>query len=589
MRFASLAVLAIGLLAIPATGRAQSGAPDPSRSYFVPEAGPTTAPITGLAAAQRFRACPANDGGSSLPQSARIRIVLRDAAGAPLANVAVGDVCVLLNGGTAEQGFAGAGADSIVANSAYNVSPLCPDLRCIPADAPTDANGVTWITFAGADPATPGVALRNPNRKWGHYDSDIPVFALGVRLEGRLDDGAAAGSYTLRVKSFDHAGGLGAVANQGEAVTLTDFNAIANGLGDTGPLAYWHDFDSSGSVTLTDLNAITAHLTHDCAVPIDDGCGAGGAAASVAGGGAGAIRHCGADASGRPAALSDGSLLESIARTSGAITGGVIPVWFHVIHCGTAGDVSDADLDAQIAVMNDHFSGRDYAGVRVPDADSTGYSFFRAGVTRTDNAAWFTMTPASDAEAEAKWALHADPGTGLNLYVCAPGDRYLGWSSFPWDLAAHPALDGIVLHYECLPGGALAPFNLGGVATHEAGHWLGLLHTFEGGCHPDSLCATAGDEVCDTPAEVSPTDGCPTTPKDSCPASAGLDPIHNYMDYSDDDCYTQFTPGQDARMDAMVTLYRASLWPAAAPAARAAAAAAGIASSALAAPAPALR
>lgn len=110
---------------------------------------PRDRPLRG-SAARLFRACPANDGGSSLPQSARIRIVLRDASGP---------------------------------------SPLCPGLRCVPADAPTDANGVTWITLAGADPATPGAAQRNPNREWGHYDSDIPVYALRVRLKGRLDDG----------------------------------------------------------------------------------------------------------------------------------------------------------------------------------------------------------------------------------------------------------------------------------------------------------------------------------------------------------------------------------------------------------------
>ncbi len=84
------------------------------------------------------------------------------------------------------------------------------------------------------------------------------------------------------------------------------------------------------------------------------------------------------------------------------------------------------------------------------------------------------------------------------------------------------------------------------------GHWVGLYHTFQGGCGSD--CTTTGDLVCDTPAEQTATSGCPSG-KDTCPA-AGLDPIHNYMDYSTDICYTQFTTGQDARADFMMSTYR---------------------------------
>jgi len=113
-----------------------------------------------------------------------------------------------------------------------------------------------------------------------------------------------------------------------------------------------------------------------------------------------------------------------------------------------------------------------------------------------------------------------------------------------------------VIHYGSLPGGYLSPYNLGGTASHEVGHWVGLYHTFQGGCDGGN-CSGAGDLVCDTPGEGTATSGCPGN-KDTCP-EAGLDPVHNYMDYSTDICYNNFTPGQDSRADFMMSTYRPAI------------------------------
>jgi hypothetical protein len=274
---------AIGVVCgVLAAAPAVAGIPDPSNSFYVPQAGDpdpagalggkdTNAPAAlfeGSNAFRFFRACPNNDGGASLPNNARIKIVLRDINNNPIPNVAAADICVLFNGGTPAQLFSGVGADSVIANSQWNTAPLCPDVRCLSADGPTNAAGITFITFTGAGPNAPGVGLRNGLRKWGHYDTKLPVYALGFELPGRMTSvDPTPGTYTLRIKNFDWTGGLGAVFNQGESVTATDFNGVANGIGINNVISYWRDFDYSGAVATADFNIISQHVTHDCDTP----------------------------------------------------------------------------------------------------------------------------------------------------------------------------------------------------------------------------------------------------------------------------------------------------------------------------------
>jgi hypothetical protein len=258
-----LPVLLVALASAPA----RAGVPDLNNSFFVPQTGTVATPTEGTVAVRLFRQCPNNDGGAMLANNARIKVVLRDENANPLAGVAAEDICVLLNGGTPAQGFGGVGADSVIANSTWNTDPLCPDLRCIAADAPTDAIGVTYITFLGATPGSPGVATRDPNRKWGHYDTELPVFALGFKLSGRLTTGSANGTYTLRIKNVDSMEGLGPELNEGEAVTAADFTAMAWHLSISSPISYWLDLDSSGTVNSPDFNLVVGHLNHDCNTP----------------------------------------------------------------------------------------------------------------------------------------------------------------------------------------------------------------------------------------------------------------------------------------------------------------------------------
>jgi len=222
----------------------------------------------------------------------------------------------------------------------------------------------------------------------------------------------------------------------------------------------------------------------------------------------------------------------------------------HVITRGSGfanGDLSEATIRNQIRVLTESFSGGT-GGAASP------FAFQLAGVTRTTNAVWFEQMAVNfTVELEAKRALKRGGPNVLNIYT-VDGGPYLGFAYFP-DIvndAQFSVLDGVVLDWRSLPGGTFALYSEGDTAPHEVGHWLALLHTFDGGC------SAKGDLVADTAAERSPAFNCPIG-RDTCTASSrpGVDPIFNFMDYSQDSCMFMFTAGQVERMQAAWAAFRA--------------------------------
>jgi hypothetical protein len=220
-------------------------------------------------------------------------------------------------------------------------------------------------------------------------------------------------------------------------------------------------------------------------------------------------------------------------------TGGVVNVYFHVINKGTGtsnGDITSQMITDQMTVLNNAYA-------------NTGWQFNLVSVDRTTNATWYTAGNGTTTEAQIKAALRQGTADDLNIYTWNPGGGLLGWATFPSSYTSAPSKDGVVLLHSSLPGGSAAPYNLGDTATHEVGHWMGLYHTFQGGCS-----STGGDYVSDTPAERAAQYGCPVG-ADSCRNKPGLDPIRNFMDYTDDSCMDCFSAGQDGRMDSLFTQY----------------------------------
>ena len=261
-------------------------------------------------------------------------------------------------------------------------------------------------------------------------------------------------------------------------------------------------------------------------------------------------------------------------RTNQIIT---IPVVVHILYENPSENLPDSQVISQIEVLNEDYRALNKDISKVPSYFNNVVADYQiefclatkdpngnptTGITRTPT----TVTEFSKSDDAAKKSSLGgkDPWPTdkyLNIWVCDLQSGLLGYATFPSTAVVDPSIDGVVIDYLAFGrnGTANPPYHLGRTATHEIGHWLGLYHTFQGGCEGTSNldCDSKGDEVCDTPPTAQSNYGCPQ-PQNTCIETPNdlNDMTMNYMDYGDDACIYMFTKGQKARSYAMISQYR---------------------------------
>lgn len=219
-----------------------------------------------------------------------------------------------------------------------------------------------------------------------------------------------------------------------------------------------------------------------------------------------------------------------------------VDTYVHIVTTtAKSGQYSTAMAEEQMTVMNEAYA-------------PLGISFNTVDIDTTVNNAWAAAGQGSSAELAMKRALRQGSYADLNLYFVSDlPDGLLGFCYFPESSPTSNdlILDGCMNLAGSLPGGDATNYDLGYTAVHETGHWFGLYHVFQG-----QSCSGSGDYVSDTPIQRTATSGCPAS-QDSCPNQTGADSIHNFMDYSYDECMYEFTSGQSQRANALYSQYRA--------------------------------
>ena len=245
----------------------------------------------------------------------------------------------------------------------------------------------------------------------------------------------------------------------------------------------------------------------------------------------------------------------------------IVPVVVHVLYNTAAQNISDAQVQSQIAVLNEDYRKLNADASKTPAlyaglAADVNVQFVLAKRTATGTAttgvihkqtkisSWSTNDAVKNSKrgGDDAW----DASKYLNLWACNLGQGLLGYAQFPGGAAS---TDGVVILYSAFgsrakytAGTYIPSYDLGRTATHEVGHWLNLRHIWG----DDSGACTGSDLVDDTPNQGAENYGCPVFPHVTCSNSGDMS--MNYMDYTDDKCMYMFSTGQSSRMNALFSI-----------------------------------
>ena len=247
-----------------------------------------------------------------------------------------------------------------------------------------------------------------------------------------------------------------------------------------------------------------------------------------------------------------------------------IPVVVHVLYHTDAENISDAQIQSQIDVLNQDFARLNQDTILTPfvwrtTAANTGLQFCLTSVTPdtapstgierryTSNESWSNFNEMKSFSTGGLDVWNRD--RFMNIWVGNLDGGVLGLTQMP---GGSPLTDGMCISYKAFGKiGDLDPqYNLGRSATHETGHWLGLYHIWG----DDGGACSGTDYLNDTPNQADNTFNCPPFPQtDECsPAYPGI-MFMNYMDYSDDACMNIFTNDQSSKMHAILNTTRVSI------------------------------
>ncbi len=250
-----------------------------------------------------------------------------------------------------------------------------------------------------------------------------------------------------------------------------------------------------------------------------------------------------------------------------------IPVVVHVLWNTSGQNISDAQIQSQIDVLNEDYSRTNANAASTPGAFSgvASGTNFRFCLATVDPGGAITtgierkQTNITEFQTDDKMKFNSTGGLNawdvnryLNIWVCNMADDILGYAETP-DVIPHTNTFGVVIAYNAFgrTGTATSPYNLGRTGTHEVGHFFNLLHVWG---DDNGACNNFGDGVADTPDQAEETYNCVNFPLlDNCSSTYPGVMFMNYMDYSDDACMNMFTAGQAMRMYDEISNYYPTL------------------------------